>query len=135
MTIATTNYVDRLRDQAMALPVEERVDLVDTLTMTYDGKPIGLDKAPRAKAILCDQIFRLAVDERDALIRDLMTSIDGLPHDPDTVAAAWGKEIRRRIAEIESGEAKLLTWEECDKSAQAAIAAVRSGGKRRKRHG
>jgi putative addiction module component (TIGR02574 family) len=48
----------------------------------------------------------LSEQERAALAKDLMASLDG-PAD-EGVAEAWDREIRRRIQQIDSGEAELL---------------------------
>ena len=124
MATAAAALTDHLRDQAIALPRKDRADLAYTLMRVLDGKPVPSDSAAGTRT-LCDRAIRLPADEQNALVRDLTASLDGPPQDPDEVAAAWGKEIRRRIAEIDSGEAELLTWEECERRAQAAIAAVK----------
>lgn len=48
----------------------------------------------------------LPPDERVQLAEDLLSSLHG-PGDPD-VQAAWDDEIRRRLAELEAGTAKLI---------------------------
>ena len=52
----------------------------------------------------------LSEPERAALARDLVASLDG-PAD-EGVAEAWGREIRRRIQQIDLGEAELLDAKE-----------------------
>lgn len=49
-------------------------------------------------------------DERAWLASELIASLDQ-GEDAD-VEAAWAVEIERRIAEVESGEAKTVSWEE-----------------------
>lgn len=52
----------------------------------------------------------LPPEDRARLAEDLLASLqDGL--DPE-VEAAWDEEIRRRVAEIDSGAAKLLPADE-----------------------
>ena len=51
--------------------------------------------------------------ERAELAQDLMASLDG-PADPD-VEKAWDVEILRRLAEIDSGTARLIDREEFSK--------------------
>lgn len=48
----------------------------------------------------------LSEQERAALAKDLMASLDG-PAD-EGVAEAWDREIRRRIQQVDSGKAELL---------------------------
>ena len=52
----------------------------------------------------------LSEQERAALAKDLVASLDG-PED-EGVAEAWDCEIRRRIQQIDSGEAELLDAKE-----------------------
>jgi putative addiction module component (TIGR02574 family) len=52
----------------------------------------------------------LPPDERAWLASELIASLDR-GEDAD-VEAAWAVEIERRIAEVESGEAKSVSWEE-----------------------
>jgi len=50
--------------------------------------------------------LRLSENDRAALLRDLVSSLDG-PEDSDA-AKAWDIELCRRISEIEAGSATLL---------------------------
>ena len=59
---------------------------------------------------LRSQISGLPASERAALARDIIVSLDGAP-DRDA-EAAWDDEIMRRIAQVETGHAHLLTREE-----------------------
>lgn len=52
----------------------------------------------------------LSEQERAALAKDLMASLDG--HADEGVAEAWDREIRRRIQQIDSGEVELLDAKE-----------------------
>lgn len=52
----------------------------------------------------------LSEQERAALAKDLVASLDG-PAD-EGVADAWDREIRRRIQQVDSGEAELLDAKE-----------------------
>ena len=52
----------------------------------------------------------LPPDERAWLASELIASLDE-GEDTD-VQAAWAVEIERRIAEVDSGEAKTSSWEE-----------------------
>ncbi len=55
---------------------------------------------------LRSEVLSLPQDERAELAQDLMASFDA-PADADA-AEAWDKEILRRLAEIDSGTAKLI---------------------------
>lgn len=46
----------------------------------------------------------LSEKDRAGLARRLLVSLDGPEEDPEEVRAAWVAEIRRRVAEIESGK-------------------------------
>ena len=61
----------------------------------------------------------LTEDERAELARDLIASLDA-PADPDA-ATAWDAEIARRVAEIESGTAKLIDRAELRRRIQQRI--------------
>ena len=61
----------------------------------------------------------LTEDERAELARDLIASLDA-PADPDT-ATAWDAEIARRVAEIDSGTAKLIDRAELRRRIQQRI--------------
>jgi putative addiction module component (TIGR02574 family) len=61
----------------------------------------------------------LTEDERAELARDLIASLDA-PADPDT-ATAWDAEIARRVAEIDSGTAKLIDRAELRRRMQQRI--------------
>jgi len=63
----------------------------------------------RADTIL-GTALALPPDERAWLASELIASLDE-GEDAD-VEAAWAVEIERRIAEVESGEARTVSWEE-----------------------
>jgi putative addiction module component (TIGR02574 family) len=63
----------------------------------------------RADTIL-GTALALPPDERAWLASELIASLDE-GEDAD-VEAAWATEIERRIAEVESGEAKTVSWDE-----------------------
>jgi len=54
--------------------------------------------------------LRLPDAERAELAASLMASLDPEP-DPDALAA-WDAEIARRVAELDSGTAKTMSWPE-----------------------
>ncbi len=59
---------------------------------------------------LRSQISTLSESERAALARELIMSLDG-PRD-DSVEQAWNDEIVRRVSNVNSGKATLLSREE-----------------------
>jgi putative addiction module component (TIGR02574 family) len=62
-----------------------------------------------ARKILEDAMA-LSRDERAALARELLASLDGEP-DPGA-EAAWAAEIKRRVERFRAGESKGIPWEE-----------------------
>ena len=60
---------------------------------------------------ILDDALSLPEEEREALVEALSDSLD-----PETVelSSEWTNEIRNRIAQIESGEAKTIPWDEVD---------------------
>ena len=61
-------------------------------------------------AELKEKAAELPEPERAELALSLIESLDGLPD--EGVEEAWDREIERRLAEIERGEAKLIPAEE-----------------------
>jgi len=55
------------------------------------------------------EALRLGPKARAELAVELLASLDG-PADPDA-AAAWEREIERRVKQLEAGTAKLESWE------------------------
>jgi len=58
---------------------------------------------------LLDEALRLSEGDRAELAAKLIESLDGAP-DAD-VDAAWAKEIERRCAAVDSGDAVTSDWE------------------------
>ncbi|OJY97219.1 MAG: hypothetical protein BGP25_12205 [Lysobacterales bacterium 63-13] len=56
------------------------------------------------------QILTLSKSERAALAREIIADLDGARD--DTVEQAWDDEILRRMAQVETGQAELLTRDE-----------------------
>ena len=71
------------------------------------------------KEQLLSHILELPEPERAELAQKLIKSLDA-PADKD-VESAWDQEIVRRIAQIDSGQAKLLDREEFRKKLQDKI--------------
>jgi putative addiction module component (TIGR02574 family) len=61
---------------------------------------------------LLKRALTLSAEERAELAGSLLESLDGAHDDPEAVEAAWNEEIARRIADLDSGKAKTIPWEE-----------------------
>ena len=61
---------------------------------------------------LLKRALTLSAEERAQLAGSLLESLDGAHDDPEAVEAAWNEEIARRIADLDSGKAKTIPWEE-----------------------
>ena len=83
----------------------------------FEGDNIRCMTKP-TEAVLADAL-RLGEDERAELAAEILASLDG-PADPDA-EQAWADEIRRRIASIESGTAKLEPWDEVKRRIEREI--------------
>ena len=59
---------------------------------------------------LLERALSLSVDEQEALADSLISNLGGKV-DPG-VQAAWETEIEKRIAQLDSGTAKTISWEE-----------------------
>jgi putative addiction module component (TIGR02574 family) len=59
---------------------------------------------------LLQQALALSVEEQEALADSLISSLGGKVD--EGVEAAWQAEIEKRIAELDSGRAKTIPWEE-----------------------
>ena len=61
----------------------------------------------------------LSAEDRARLAEELLESLDQEPE--SEVEAAWDREIERRVAEVESGTAKLISAEEVHAEARRLI--------------
>ncbi len=61
-------------------------------------------------AELLKKALALPPEERAALAGSLIESLDGTVD--ESVETAWSQEIARRIADLDSGKAKTIRWEE-----------------------
>ena len=61
---------------------------------------------------LLKRALALSAEERAELAGSLLESLDGAHDDPEAVEAAWNEEIARRIADLDSGKAKTIPWED-----------------------
>jgi putative addiction module component (TIGR02574 family) len=61
-------------------------------------------------AELLKRALSLPVSERADLAGSLIESLEETQD--ESVAAAWDEEVARRMADIDSGKAKMIPWEE-----------------------
>jgi len=59
---------------------------------------------------LLEQALALPVEEQEALAESLIASLGGRLD--AGILAAWDEEVGRRIADLDSGKAKTIPWEE-----------------------
>ena len=59
---------------------------------------------------LLAQALALSVEEQEALAESLISSLGGKLD--EGVLAAWEEEIKKRIADLDSGRAKTIPWAE-----------------------
>jgi len=59
---------------------------------------------------LLEQALSLSVEEQEALADSLISNLGGKVD--EGVQAAWDAEIAKRIAELDSGRAKTVSWAE-----------------------
>ena len=59
---------------------------------------------------LLEQALALSVEEQEALAESLISNLGGKVD--EGVLAAWDDEIKKRIAELDSGKAKTIPWAE-----------------------
>lgn len=68
---------------------------------------------------LLEKALSLSIDEQEALAESLISSLGGKVD--EGVQAAWDEEIAKRIAELDSGKAKIVSWSELRKSNLAKL--------------
>jgi len=59
---------------------------------------------------LLEQALSLSVEEQEALADSLISNLGGKVD--EAVLAAWDDEIKKRIAELDSGQVKTIPWAE-----------------------
>jgi putative addiction module component (TIGR02574 family) len=59
---------------------------------------------------LLEQALLLSVEEQEALADSLISNLGGKVD--EAVLAAWDDEVKKRIAELDSGRAKTVPWAE-----------------------
>jgi putative addiction module component (TIGR02574 family) len=62
---------------------------------------------------LLEQALSLSIEEREALADSLISNLDGKVD--EGVQAAWEAEIGKRVADLDSGKAKTISWAELRK--------------------
>jgi len=72
---------------------------------------------------LLQKALTLSLDEQEALAESLISNL-GERADAG-VQAAWDEEISRRIAELDSGKAKTVSWSQVRKRNQAKLKRAR----------
>jgi len=61
-------------------------------------------------AKLLQQALSLSIEEQEALADSLISNLGGKVD--EEVLAAWDEEIKKRIADLDSGRAKTVPWSE-----------------------
>ena len=100
LTYAGSSGKDHGSDQSQRTVPEDALGIRYTVPMTQ-----------LAQRIL-DEALGLSPDERAQIIGELMTSLDGPAE--DGVEEAWHREIRHRLAAIDSGETTPIPWEQAE---------------------
>lgn len=65
--------------------------------------------SPRVSRLL-EQVLALSLEEQEALAESLISNLGGKVD--EAVLAAWDEEVRKRIADLDSGKASTIPWEE-----------------------
>ncbi|MFT4179957.1 MAG: addiction module protein [Thermomonas sp.] len=65
------------------------------------------------------EVLEMPVDERARFIRGVLLSLENLPQ--DELDAMWLDEAERRAADIDSGKAKLVPYDEVMRKARALL--------------
>ena len=59
---------------------------------------------------ILEQALTLSIEEQEALAESLISNLTGKVN--QELFAAWDEEIKKRIADLDSGKAKTIPWEE-----------------------
>ena len=59
---------------------------------------------------ILEQALALPVEEQEALAETLISNLTGKVN--EEVVAAWDDEVKKRIADLDSGKAQTIPWEE-----------------------
>ncbi len=72
---------------------------------------------------LLEQALSLSIEEQEALAESLITNLGDKVD--SGVVAAWDEEIKKRIAELDSGKAKTVPWAEVRRRNSAKLPRAR----------
>jgi putative addiction module component (TIGR02574 family) len=70
---------------------------------------------------LFEKALTLSPEERAELVDSLLESLEGAHEDAAIVEAAWNDEIARRVASLDAGEAKTVSWEKVRRRISAKL--------------
>lgn len=70
-------------------------------------------------------VLQLPAEARAALAAELIDSLDEAEDVTDEVEAAWGEEIQRRLAEVDTGLATPVPWPDARRRILAAASGRR----------
>jgi putative addiction module component (TIGR02574 family) len=59
---------------------------------------------------ILEQALALSVEEQEALAESLISNLSGKVD--QQIVVAWDDEVKKRIADLHSGKAKTIPWEE-----------------------
>jgi putative addiction module component (TIGR02574 family) len=94
---------------------------MDKLQDVASGSNSAYNNVMTQRALeLLQEALTLPEEERTALVRSLIESLEEVA-DQGT-ERAWDEEIARRIAELDSGRAKTVSWEEVRRRISARLA-------------
>lgn len=74
---------------------------------------------------LLEKALTLSIEEQEALADSLISNLGGKVD--EGVQAAWQAEIEMRIADLDSGKAKTIPWEEVRKRNLAKLPHAKQG--------
>ena len=110
---------EQIQQAALALPESERAELAHCLLQS--SKPLSGERQAPQPAELAPELRKiqqaalaLPESERNELCRNLLVSLEpqeGLVSEEEA-EASWLPEIRRRVAEIDRGEAEMIPYEQ-----------------------
>ena len=108
----TTESTRETEAEAVAFVICEATGLNSLAAVPCDLRRRYTAPMTQEASELLKKALALSTDERAQLVDSLLESLDERHEDPAAVEAAWNDEIARRIAELESGKAKTIPWEE-----------------------
>ena len=89
---------------------------------SFSGE-VGMSQMTSEVSKLLEQALSLSIEEQEALADSLISNLGGKVD--EGVQAAWDAEIAKRIAELDSGRAKTISWAEVRKRNLAKLPDVR----------